>query len=198
MSRRPNTEARGKILKAAFDLLGERGFNTISMDDVAAAAGMKKANLFHYFPSKEALGLALFDYAADMMRADMATQLAAKKDPIKKVEGMFIALAKGMTERRCKGGCSIGSLALELSDQYEKVRQRIAAYLKEWTGQVAGTLEEAKTEGYFRPELKCKQSAEAILSLFEGATLFCKARKEVEPLENARDMAAEYLRGYKR
>jgi TetR/AcrR family transcriptional repressor of nem operon len=197
MSRRPNTEARERILTAAFGLLGERGFNAISMDDVASAAGLKKANLFHYFPTKEALGLAVFDYAAARMRADMSAQLAAGKDPIKTVDGMFSALAKGMTAKECKGGCPIGNLALELSDQYEKIRQRISAHLREWTADVACCLEKGKTDGYFRKELKPRQSAEAILSLFEGATLFCKAKKEVEPLENARDMAVTYLKGYK-
>jgi TetR/AcrR family transcriptional repressor of nem operon len=197
MSRRPNLEARERILKAAFTLLGERGFNAVSMDDVASAAGLKKANLFHYFPTKEALGLAVFDYAAAQMRSQIASQLAAGRDPIKTVDGMFGALAKGMSERRCKGGCPIGNLALELSDQYERIRQRISAFLREWTADVACCLERGREEGYFRKELKPRQSAEAILSLFEGATLFCKAKKDVEPLENARDMAVTYLKGYK-
>jgi TetR/AcrR family transcriptional repressor of nem operon len=198
MSRKPNVEAREKILKAAFGLLRDRGFNAISMDDVASAAGLKKANLFHYFPTKEALGLAVFDFAAARMRERVDAQMTAGRDPIKMVEGMFSASSEGMTKSSCRGGCPIGNLALELSDQYERIRQRISAYLREWTGELAGCLEKSKADGYFRKDLKPRQSAQAILSLFEGATLFCKANKDVDALENARAMAVTYLRGYKK
>lgn len=198
MSRQPNLEARARILKAAFALLRERGFNAISMDDVARAAEIKKANLFHYFPTKEALGLAVFEHAAAQMRLELETQLAGERDPIRMVDGMFTTLAQGMTRRRCRGGCPVGNLALELSDQYEKIRQRISAYLQEWTGKLTARLEQARDEGYFRKDLRPRQSAEAILSLFEGATLFCKANKEIQPAQSARDMAVIYLRGFKR
>ncbi len=198
MSRKPNVEAREKILKAALSIMRERGFNAVSMDEVAKAAGIKKANLFHYFPTKEALGLAVFDFAAACVREDVRLQLSRGQDPIRKVSAMFTALEKSMDERRCRGGCPIGNLAMELSDQYERIRRRIAAYFQEWTGEVAASLERGREEGYFRRELKAQEAAEAILSLFEGATLMCKARKDVAPLENARDMAVEYLRGYKR
>ena len=198
MSRKPNVEARENILKAALSLLGHRGFNAVSMDDVARAARIKKANLFHYFPPKEALGLAVFDHAATRVRDEVRAQLGQGHDPIRQVSAMFSALEKSMGQRRCRGGCPIGNMAMELSDQCEKIRRRISACLQEWAGDIAQSLERGRADGYFRRELRPKQSAEAILSLFEGATLFCKAKKDVAPLENARDMAVEYLRGYKR
>ena len=117
MSRKPNVEARENILKAALSLMRERGFNAVSMDDVAREAGIKKANLFHYFPTKEALGLAVFDHAAAKVREDVREQLGEGRDPIRQVAAMFNALEKSMGQRRCRGGCPIGNLAMELSDQ---------------------------------------------------------------------------------
>jgi len=198
VTRKPNLEAREKILKAALSLMRERGFNAVSMDDVARSAGIKKANLFHYFPTKEELGLAVFDFAAARVRDDVREQLSQGEDPIRQVSAMFAALQKSMGEGRCRGGCPIGNLAAELSDQYERIRKRIAACFQEWSGEVAASLERGRRDGYFRRDLKAGEAAEAILSLFEGATLMCKAKKDVKPLENARDMAVEYLRGYKR
>ena len=63
MSRRPNIELREKILCSAHRLIYKSGFKGVSMEDIAEAAGIKKANLFHYYPTKEALGLAVFDFA---------------------------------------------------------------------------------------------------------------------------------------
>ncbi|MBI4423574.1 MAG: TetR/AcrR family transcriptional regulator [Elusimicrobia bacterium] len=198
MSRPQNVEARERILKAAFGLMYARGFKSVSMDDVAEAAGMKKANLFHYYPTKESLGLAVFDFASSQMREKLAARFAQGDDPIELVESMFSEVAEGMEASCCRGGCFIGNLAQELSDHFEKMRVKVSSHLKDWTAQLAGSLEKARVRGYFRKDMKCRESAEAILSLFEGATLFCKANKEVKPLENAREMAVSYLKGYKK
>lgn len=55
----PDTRAR--TLLAAQVQFGERGFTGVSMDQLAAAAGVNVRAIYHYFPSKRAL----FDAAAD-------------------------------------------------------------------------------------------------------------------------------------
>jgi AcrR family transcriptional regulator len=60
---RPRSEtARREILRAAGDLLVERGLHAISMDAVAERAGASKATIYRWWPSKELLALdALLD-----------------------------------------------------------------------------------------------------------------------------------------
>jgi AcrR family transcriptional regulator len=59
---RPRSEiARKAILRAASELLLERGLNSVSMDAVAERAGTGKATIYRWWPSKELLALdALF------------------------------------------------------------------------------------------------------------------------------------------
>jgi AcrR family transcriptional regulator len=54
-------ETRAEILRAAFELFAKSGYEAVSMDSVAAAAGVSRATLFNYFPQKE---LMLRDIAA--------------------------------------------------------------------------------------------------------------------------------------
>lgn len=198
MGRRPNLEARAHILDIACNLFHERGFNGVSVDEVALAAGMKKANLFHYFPSKEELGLAVFDYAARHYRESVVGHFAkAGQDPIQTVLKLFTETADCMKRNNCSSGCFIGNLAQELSDQNEKMRQRLAEYFSYWTLQLAGLLDRAKAVGYFRPDLEPTAAAEAIVSIYEGALLCCKAKKQVSCLESAAQMVRRYLEGFK-
>ena len=55
---RPRSEkARTAILTAAIDLLLEQGLHAMSMDDVAQRAGVSKATIYRWWPSKELLAL---------------------------------------------------------------------------------------------------------------------------------------------
>jgi AcrR family transcriptional regulator len=62
---RPRSEkARHAILEAAAELLLLRGLGAVSMDAVAETAGVSKATIYRWWPSKEMLALdALLDWA---------------------------------------------------------------------------------------------------------------------------------------
>jgi AcrR family transcriptional regulator len=63
---RPRSEkARNAILEAAAELLLARGMEAVSMDAVAGRAGVSKATIYRWWPSKQMLALdALFGWAA--------------------------------------------------------------------------------------------------------------------------------------
>src|SRR5512143_3765904 len=54
-------ETRGRIMQAAIQLFSSRGFNSASVDDICAEAGVSKGAFYHHFESKQALFLALLD-----------------------------------------------------------------------------------------------------------------------------------------
>jgi AcrR family transcriptional regulator len=49
------SETKQNILNAARSLFAAYGFSVTTMDDIARAAGIKKATLYHHFESKESL-----------------------------------------------------------------------------------------------------------------------------------------------
>jgi len=55
LSLEPEPDARRRILEAALEAIGEHGLTSLSMDEVAARAGLSRANLYRLFPGKEAL-----------------------------------------------------------------------------------------------------------------------------------------------
>jgi TetR/AcrR family transcriptional regulator, transcriptional repressor for nem operon len=197
MSRPRRQEMRLHILQRAQALFYERGFRGVSMEDVAAAAGIKKANLFYYFPTREALQLAVIDAASDEMRTEVRAWLAAARQPIRAVARMFDEARGWMRRRGCRGGCFVGNLAQELSDQDERARRKVADQLAFWQEQLAVLLERSRTTGFFRKELDAEGAAAAILALFEGSLLCSKAYKKTEAIVSARRMAVGYLEAFR-
>lgn len=51
----PEPSTRHRVLDAALDQVGRRGLAELSMDDLAAAAGVSRATLYRLFPGKSAL-----------------------------------------------------------------------------------------------------------------------------------------------
>jgi AcrR family transcriptional regulator len=53
LAERRRHQTREEIIRVAFDLFAKSGYEAVSMDSVAAAAGVARATLFNYFPQKE-------------------------------------------------------------------------------------------------------------------------------------------------
>src|SRR3954470_13564238 len=58
-SRAQGEKTRARLIDAANDAFAERGLHETSLTDVAAAAGVTRQGLLHYFPSKTDLVLAV-------------------------------------------------------------------------------------------------------------------------------------------
>jgi len=59
---RPDEPGREKILDAARDLFGDRGFDATSIAEIGAHAGISKSVLYHYFGSKAGVYRALLEH----------------------------------------------------------------------------------------------------------------------------------------
>lgn len=67
VGRRPST-TQDDIAGVALDLFAARGFDEVSVDDVAAAAGIARRTLFRYYPTKNAIPWGDFDAHLGHMR----------------------------------------------------------------------------------------------------------------------------------
>lgn len=64
---RKRRETRVRIAEAAMALFGERGFNAVTIDEIAERADISKPTFFNYFPAKEDVVLAWQDRFAEAL-----------------------------------------------------------------------------------------------------------------------------------
>lgn len=82
--------AREDILQAAKGLFAERGYDGVSISDIAGASGVSKANIFHHFESKEGLYLAVI--ASVVARIpDQAERFAEEHSIVQSFQNMAAA-----------------------------------------------------------------------------------------------------------
>jgi AcrR family transcriptional regulator len=84
-------EARyGGILTAAADVFGRRGFHQASIREIARAADLSVAGLYHYVGGKEELLFLVLDRALDSLHARLDRALAGARTP----EDQLLALIR--------------------------------------------------------------------------------------------------------
>ena len=69
---RRRSTSRHQITDVAIALFAEQGFDEVSVDDVAEAAGIARRTLFRYYPSKNAIPWGDFDAHLQHLRGLLA------------------------------------------------------------------------------------------------------------------------------
>lgn len=95
---RPRSEAaRAAILEATFELMGEIGFDRLSIDGVAARAGTGKTTIYRWWPNKGVLAVEAF---LELTRATVAfpQSESARADMIEQMQRLA-RLYRGTTGR---------------------------------------------------------------------------------------------------
>ncbi len=89
----PTGDGRGRILQSAITLFAQRGYSAVSISDVAQAAGVVKSAIYHHFPSKDALYLAVLHETVRHSREQMAAG-AQGETWLERLKGAALALGK--------------------------------------------------------------------------------------------------------
>jgi TetR/AcrR family transcriptional regulator len=88
----PQTSAPAldRIFWAAERLFAERGFDSVSISDVAREAGVCKANVFHHFESKQALYDVVLTRSCAALGDEIESRLSAETDPALQVPHFLV------------------------------------------------------------------------------------------------------------
>ncbi len=78
-------QVKEKILAAALDVITREGYANLSMRNIAKRTGMTAANLYNYFPSKDALYLTLLKRAFEKLYSALSSLTLSGKTPLEKL-----------------------------------------------------------------------------------------------------------------
>jgi AcrR family transcriptional regulator len=86
--RLPADQRRAQLLDAALRLAAGGDLAAVSVQELAATAGVSEGLLYHYFPTKQALVLAAVTRAAEALLADLGAATAAGTPAERMVAGL--------------------------------------------------------------------------------------------------------------
>jgi TetR/AcrR family transcriptional regulator, transcriptional repressor for nem operon len=182
---------RARIVEAAADLIYAHGVEQTSLDDVMAASGVSKSQLYHYFADKEALVLEVIARQTERVLEAQRPHLEALDSlpALKAWRDAIVRLNKAVKSR----GCPLGSLASELANDSEPARKRLADSFSLWRDRIENGLAKMRQRGELSAAADPHDLALALLSAVEGGLLLAKTTRSSRPLEIALDMAIDHV-----
>jgi AcrR family transcriptional regulator len=92
----PPPSVRSRVLDTALELVGRYGLAELSMDELAAAAGVSRATLYRLFPGKEALFAALVQRFSPFEPIAAVLEAAEDRPPAEVIPAVAHAMAAAM------------------------------------------------------------------------------------------------------
>ena len=176
---------REKILKVAYKLIYENGYNQASVDGIISKAKISKSNFYYHFKSKESLAIAVLDLRIEQYVNEVINETLTnnKLTPLKKLESFYNKVVKFHKKNECKYGCPFGNLASEMSSKNHRFRKKLEAFFEQLREKIELCLKDGIEKKEFSDKLNPKLFSEIILSHLEGAILISKTFKRINPLE---------------
>lgn len=176
-----STESRERILEQASTLFLAGTFRSVGVTELCKAAGVHKGTLYHFFPSKSELLVAVLEGYTEKALQDY--ERVARRDiaPAQKLSGFFKAAKRASAafarEHGFCPGCLIGNISTELSPQDPEIRQRVQVAMARVTNVFEGTIQDLKSQ--LDAPGDARNAATVFMGLLQGAQVMAKLRNDV-------------------
>ena len=152
---------RNRVFEVAAEVFHRKGYDNTSMSDVAAAAGLTKAGLYHHISSKESLLYTVLDYGLDLTEAYVIKPLGDISDPLDRLKTMIDLHLRLVLEER---NLEVTGLLHECKTLSGSDRSRINRRKKEYIRMAAGIIADV-TKKYNVKDVNPKLAAYALLGM---------------------------------
>src|SRR5512135_589820 len=120
---------RDKLLRSAFCEIHRQGFQAASIANILASTGLTKGALYHHFPTKQALGLAVVDEVMyNRLETRLFRPLGESEQPVQTLLDILERLSERAVEL-VPLGCPLNNLVQEMSPLDPDFREHLGVIL---------------------------------------------------------------------
>lgn len=185
-------KTRAKIVAAAADLMYVQGVGATTLDEVLAASGASKSQLYHHFEGKETLVRAVVDHVGQRVM-EREREALRNVSTIRGLRRWRDALVQNNALRHGAYGCALGALATEVSDHDDLARKALSQLFGEWQALLADVLRRLQDRGVLPAEASADQLATGLMAALQGGYMLAQTERDVAPMAISIDMALSHI-----
>jgi TetR/AcrR family transcriptional regulator, transcriptional repressor for nem operon len=185
-------DTRERILFAAMRLFAEKGYLSTSVADILKEAGAHSGSLYHFFPTKQDVLVAVLGMYRDGIQPMLlAPAWEGVDDPIERVFALLAAYRGMLAGTECLYGCPIGSIALELHEPDPAVRELLCVNFDGWIRHVQTCLDAARDR--LPHDVDTQKLATFVLTVMEGGVMQSRTHRTLEAFDAGVAMLRDYF-----
>jgi TetR/AcrR family transcriptional repressor of nem operon len=167
------------ILRAARELIQTRSYVGLSFQELADRVGIRKASLYHHFPSKEALGIAVLERSIQQFDKWIARLSGTPEQHLTAYIAMFRDVL-GAGHRMCPGG-SMGPVWDSIEPALQQAARQVRQRQLDWLTVVIGQIKPS----HIKVDATPAQLAIHMFAVCQGALLSARMSGRREDFEDA-------------
>lgn len=178
---------RDRIIVATNELFRRHGYNGTTLAQISEASAATIGSIYHFFPGgKEALAVAVVETTGAVYRELFESIVAEADGPAAAYLDFFTGAAAVLEESDFIDPCPIGTIAREVANTSEPLRQAASSAFDSWIAAAHAHLTAAGIPSDIAEEL-----ATVFVSTVEGTFVLSRTQRSTTPLTTAgRHLAA--------
>jgi TetR/AcrR family transcriptional regulator, fatty acid metabolism regulator protein len=192
LKERQRQERERLILQATSEVLTEKGYDAMSMEEVAGRVGISRAAIYLHFQKKEDLVLVLLERGVQSSAESLDVILAEASSPREKVRMIIEQSYGGMSQPSFQVFSSILQSPTFLSKAVE-TRKTMHSLWNPTMQRLAAVLEEGKRSGDFDPDMPTPLMASLLGGLLSPFTYKRMVEQEQMPLADVVNHLSRYF-----
>jgi len=173
LSRECGGMTKTNIINAALRLFVTRGYNSVSLIDVANEVGITKGGIYHYFSSKDALLQTSMHYLLERLEDKYAELLSVKYSTKEVLTALLVErtlerYAKDLLGVEGDGRVDCIHFVIEIMSKFPDIQERMEQGRITICEAFAGKIEDAIKQGELKPGLDSYSLAASIMAMVNG------------------------------
>ena len=184
-------ETYEKILSTARRLFVQQGYTATSMRQVAETAGIGKATIYHHFPDKQSIVMALLNHNLARMGETMQL-MRAESDP----RGRIQVTAEASIDFLFESADIMQIVRREIPDGRDQMQSGFAKFFQEYMALLAEAIQRGSEQGIFRP-IDPTDAARVLMTMIQGtfAMAYLMNERSQTPQQAAAALLGVYFQG---
>ena len=176
---------RDKLIAISIQTMAVKGFNNTGIAEILAIAHVPKGSFYHYFKSKDELGMAIIEQYGQQLRQGLSEHLSSTQgSALTRLRSYFDMILGYFEVNFGLCNCLLGNLGQELSMQNATMRDAIFVHYRAVENVIAECLRQAKIEGEMAPNLDEQILAKMFFASWEGCLVRSKLEQSAQPLRD--------------
>ena len=180
-------KTKQRIVDVAAELFWKNSYQGVNTHTISVAAGVNKATLYRYFPSKDDLALAVIYNDCDRTLAYVFEgSFQAVENPIERLEEIYRRVyqlhQQTLEQDGCSPGCPFVNLAVEMATATPAIRVAVDQCFIRFGEYYRQIVRDAKRVRISSATLDDDQAVSSLLNIMHGAMVAAKIKNRPEEI----------------